>query len=153
MIMMFSSRRPYEHLQAQISKAAPLDVSERTTPIVVLPVMAWTTVSRAGLHFALQICTEIHIVHVSTGDRDKEFLNNWRKVVEEPVRQAGLRMPQVKVLKSPYRFVIAPIVYYELDLERQNPCQSIPDFIPALIERHSHHNIPPPPPRLRPFTH
>jgi amino acid transporter len=141
MIMMFSIRRHYEHLQAQISKAAPLDVSERTTPIVVLPVMAWTTVSRAGLQFALQICTEIHIVHVSTGDRDREFLNNWRKVVEEPVRQADLRMPQVKVLKSPYRFVIAPIVDYVLELERKNPGRCIAVIIPELVEKHWYHNF------------
>lgn len=48
MIMMFSIRRHYERLRMQISHAAPLDLTERTAPIVVMPMMAWTRVSRAG---------------------------------------------------------------------------------------------------------
>jgi amino acid transporter len=141
MVMMYSIRRHYKRLQAQISQAPALDATERATPIVVMPMMAWTRVSRSGLQFALQICTEIYVVHVSTGDRDKEFLDNWRKVVEEPVRQAGLRMPHMKVLKSPYRFVIAPIVDYVLELEAQNPRRCIAVIIPELVEKHWYHNF------------
>jgi hypothetical protein len=93
------------------------------------------------LQFALQICTEIHVVHVTSGDRDKEFLDNWRKVVEEPVRQAGLRMPQIRLLKSPYRFVIAPIVDYVLELEEKNPGRQIAVIVPELVEKHWYHNF------------
>jgi amino acid transporter len=141
MIMMFSIRRHYERLHTQISQAATLDVTDRTAPIVVMPMMAWTKVSRAGLQFAFKICSEVYVVHVSTGDADKEFLDNWHKEVEGPARQAGLRMPQLKILKSPYRFVIGPIVDYVLELEGKNPERQIAVIIPELVEKHWYHNF------------
>jgi amino acid transporter len=141
MIMMFSIRRHYERLRTQISHAARLDVTDRTAPIVVMPMMEWTKVSRAGLQFAFKICSEVYVVHVSTGDTDKEFLDNWHKEVEGPARQAGLRLPQVKVLKSPYRFVIGPIVDYVLELEGKNPERQIAVIIPELVEKHWYHNF------------
>jgi amino acid transporter len=141
MIMMFSIRRHYERLRTQISQAATLDVTDRTAPIVVMPMMEWTKVSRAGLQFAFKICSEVYVVHVSTGDADKEFLDNWHKEVEGPARQAGLRMPQLKILKSPYRFVIGPIVDYVLELEGKNPGRQIAVIIPELVEKHWYHNF------------
>jgi len=108
---------------------------------VVMPMMAWTKVSRAGLQFAFKICSEVYVVHVSTGDTDKEFLDKWHKAVEEPARQAGLRLPHVKVLKSPYRFVIGPIVDYVLELERKNPDRQLAVIIPELVEKHWYHNF------------
>jgi amino acid transporter len=141
MIMMFSIRRHYERLRRQISRAAPLDLSERRPPIVVMPMMAWTRVSRSGLQFAFRICSEVHVVHVSTGEGDKEFLTYWQNEVEEPIQQAGIRMPELKVLKSPYRFVIAPIVDYILKLEERNPRRQIAVIIPELVEKHWYHNF------------
>jgi hypothetical protein len=141
MIMMFSIRRHYERLRRQISRAAPLDLSERRPPIVVMPMMAWTRVSRSGLQFAFRICSEVHVVHVSTGEGDKEFLTYWQNEVEEPIQQAGIRMPELKVLKSPYRFVIAPIVDYILKLEEKNPGRQIAVIIPELVEKHWYHNF------------
>jgi len=141
MIMMFSIRRHYERLRTQISQAATLDVTDRTAPIVVMPMMEWTKVSRAGLQFAFKICSEVYVVHVSTGDADKKFLDNWHKEVEGPARQAGLRMPQLKILKSPYRFVIGPIVDYVLELEGKNPGRQIAVIIPELVEKHWYHNF------------
>jgi hypothetical protein len=141
MVMMFSIRRHYDRLRREISKAPALDVSDRTAPIVVMPMMAWTTVSRAGLEFGLRICSEIHVVHVTTEETDTKFLSNWRKAVEGPIQQAGIRMPHVKVLKSPYRFVIGPIVDYALEIERKNPGRQIAVIIPELVEKHWYHNF------------
>lgn len=141
MIMMFSIRRHYDRLRTQISQAATLDVTNRTAPIVVMPMMAWTKVSRAGLQFAFRICSEVYVVHVSTGDADKAFLDKWHKEVEAPARQAGLRMPQLKIVKSPYRFVIGPIVDYVLELEGKNPERQIAVIIPELVEKHWYHNF------------
>ena len=141
MIMMFSIRRHYDRLRAQISQAATLDVTDRAAPIVVMPMMEWTKVSRAGLQFAFKICLDVYVVHVSTGDAGKEFLGDWHKEVEGPARQAGLRMPQLKILKSPYRFVIGPIVDYVLELEGKNPGRQIAVIIPELVEKHWYHNF------------
>ena len=141
MIMMFSIRRHYDRVRAQITHAGALDSSEVRSPIVVMPMMAWTRVSRAGLQFAFNICSEIHVVHVSTDENKDEFVRDWRKVVEGPVRTTGLRMPELKVLKSPYRFVITPIVDYVLELEAKNPGRQIAVIVPELVERHWYLNF------------
>jgi len=141
MIMMFSIRRHYDRVRAQIAHAGALDSSEVRSPIVVMPMMAWTRVSRAGLQFAFNICSEIHVVHVSTDENKDEFVRDWRKVVEGPVCTTGLRMPELKVLKSPYRFVITPIVDYVLELEAKNPGRQIAVIVPELVERHWYLNF------------
>jgi len=141
MVMMFSIRRHYDRLRSEISNAAPIDLGDRTAPVVVMPMMAWTTVSRAGLEFAFKICWEVYVVHVSTGEGEKEFLSHWQKEVEVQARQAGIRMPQLKILKSPYRFVIGPIVDYVLELEARNPGRQIAVIIPELVEKHWYHNF------------
>ena len=141
MIMMFSIRRHYDRVRAQIAHAGALDLSEVRSPIVVMPMMAWTRVSRAGLQFAFNVCSEIHVVHVSTDENKDEFVRDWRKVVEGPVRTTGLRMPELKVLKSPYRFVITPIVDYVLELEAKNPGRQIAVIVPELVERHWYLNF------------
>jgi len=107
----------------------------------VMPMMAWTRVSRAGLQFAFNISSEIHVVHVSTDENKDEFVRDWRKTVEGPVRTTGLHVPELKVLKSPYRFVIGPIVDYVLDLEEKNPGRQIAVIVPELVERHWYLNF------------
>ena len=48
-------------------------------------------------------------------------------------------MPQVKVLRSPYRQVVGPIIRYILDLETQEPGRDILVVIPELVELHWYH--------------
>ena len=141
MIMMFSIRRHYDRVREQISHAGGLELSGQKTPIVVMPMMAWTRVSRAGLQFALNLSPEICVVHVRTEESKDEFVGDWRKRVEGPVRSAGLHMPELKVLKSPYRSVITPIVDYVLELEAKNPGRQIAVIVPELVERHWYLNF------------
>jgi amino acid transporter len=141
MILMFSIRRHYRHLQAEIANAGALNLTELKPPIVVMPMMAWNKVSRAGLQFAFSLSPEIFVVHVSTEEDKDEFVKYWRNTVEERVRTAGLRIPELKVLKSPYRAVITPIVDYVLALEAKNPGRQIAVIVPELVERHWYHNF------------
>ena len=141
MVMMFSIRRHYDRVRAQIADPGALDLAEVRLPIVVMPMMAWTTVSRAGLEFAFNVCSEIYVVHVSTEENKDEFVKDWRKTVEGPVRTAGLGMPKLKILTSPYRSVIGPIVDYVLELEAENPGRQIAVIVPELVERHWYLNF------------
>jgi hypothetical protein len=45
------------------------------------------------------------------------------------------------VLKSPYRFVIRPILDYALELEKNNPGRQIAVLTPELVERRWHLNL------------
>jgi len=50
------------------------------------------------------------------------------------MRSQDLPVPELVILKSPYRFVVRPILDYSLDLERNNPHSAIAVLIPELVE-------------------
>jgi amino acid transporter len=136
LILMFSIHRHYVHIAQQIADSAPLDVRSLGAPVVVLPMLMWNKVVRAGLEVALSLSSEVHVLHVHTEGEDIEFLESWHKLVEEPARQAELPIPHLIVLESPYRYVINPIVDYVLNLQKTMPERQIAVMVPELVERH-----------------
>ena len=60
-------------------------------------------------------------------------------VVEKPTKKAGLAVPELVVLKSPYRFIVKPIVEYALNLEKEQPEANIAVVIPELVEARWYH--------------
>jgi hypothetical protein len=93
-------------------------------------------VIRGGLQFALNLSSEVNVVHVECAVDNDELLKQWNEVVVEPLKRSGLPVPRLAFLDSPYRFVISPIVEYVLELEKQNPDREIAVIIPELVEKH-----------------
>lgn len=48
------------------------------------------------------------------------------------MRSAGLPVPKLIVLKSPYRFVVNPLFEFALDVEAKNPDRQIAVVVPEL---------------------
>ena len=115
---------------------APLTLDRVHAPIVVLPMLALNKVIRGGLQFALNLSSEVNVVHVECTVNKEELLKRWNEVVVEPLKRSGLPVPRLSFLDSPYRFVINPIVEYVLNLEKQNPDRQIAVIIPELVEKH-----------------
>jgi amino acid transporter len=139
MIVMYAIRRHYDRVARDIACVDPLDFGNLQPPIVVLPVFAWNQVVRSGLQFALNLSSELHVVHVQSEaleEGDPVFEKEWCQFVEIPMLEAGLAAPRLVILKSPYRFVINPIVEYVLNLQKQVPGQRIAVIIPELVEKH-----------------
>jgi hypothetical protein len=59
--------------------------------------------------------------------------------VEQPARAAGLPVPELINLNSPFRYVVTPIVDYVLDLSARNPGREIAVIIPELVEHEWYH--------------
>ena len=55
--------------------------------------------------------------------------------MDTPAREAGLPLPELVLLDSPYRLVVKPIVDYALRLERENPGRQVAVLVPELVER------------------
>jgi amino acid transporter len=136
MVSMYSIRRHYDTVAQELEKPAPLTLDHLRPPIVVVPMLSLNKVIRAGVQFALNLCSEVYVVHVECGVNKEELLKQWNEVVAEPLKRSGLQVPQLTFLDSPYRFIINPIVEYVLDLEKQNPDRQIAVIIPELVEKH-----------------
>jgi hypothetical protein len=52
-----------------------------------------------------------------------------------------LPVPELIVLKSPYRLVLAPIINYVLEAERSHPDQQVAVLIPEMVERRFHQHF------------
>jgi amino acid transporter len=138
-IVMISVRRHYDHVEGEISNPIPLDLTNLRAPLVVVPILDWNKIAQKALRFALNLSAEVQALHILCEEDAGDFCRTWSRFVKEPAERAGLAVPHLVVLKSPYRFVISPIVDYVLELERNNPDRQIAVLIPELVERRWYH--------------
>ena len=134
-------RRHYHAVFLEVRSPTPIELNDTTPPLVILPVQGWNRVVEKALRFAFKISTNIRAVHIDTGEGSEIFRDEWCRFVEQPAMEAGLAAPELVVLPSPYRLILAPIVDYVLEAERTNPGQQIAVLIPELVERHWYHHL------------
>lgn len=135
-LTMYKVREHYEERETEISKRTPLSTEHLVPPLVVVPIGGWSQIAHRNLRFALMMSPDIIAVHVDNGENREDLPGIWRDFVEEPTRRAGLPVPQLKILKSPYRFVIGPVLRFVLELERDHPDRNIAVVVPELVEKH-----------------
>jgi amino acid transporter len=138
-IVMISVRRHYDHVEGEISNPIPLDLTNLRAPLVVVPILDWNKIAQKALRFALNLSAEVQALHILCEKDAGDFCRTWNRFVKEPAERAGLAVPHLVVLKSPYRFVISPIVDYVLEIERNNPDRQIAVLIPELVEWRWYH--------------
>jgi len=134
-LMMVLVKRDQEHVGEKVNDCSQLNIQDLTPPIVVVAIDRWNLIAQKGLRLALSMSPDIIALHVDYGQESDTLADEWGSLVEEPARQGGLAVPHLVVLKSPYRFVIRPIVNHVLNLEECNPQRQIAVLIPELVER------------------
>ena len=134
-------KRHYNRVAGEIESSAPLDIRVLTPPLVIITLDRWSRITQQALRFAMAISPEVLALHVE-GDQETDVLaSQWAALVDEPARQAGLAGPRLVVLKSPYRFVIRPILEFALDFEKNHPGRQIAVLTPELVERRWYSNL------------
>ena len=139
MTLMYAIRRHYRLVESEVENPVPLDLSNLQSPVVVVPVFAWNRISQKGLRFALTLSSDVVALHIDCEKDRGSFSQTWNRDVEEPAKRVGRAVPRLVVLPSPYRFVLAPILDYIVEIERSNPDRQIAVLIPELVERHWYH--------------
>jgi amino acid transporter len=136
MILMIGIRHHYGRVVRAMACPKVFPVANLRPPLVVVPIKEWNRASQKAVHFALTLSPDVMAVHVDCEEDDGNLSNKWGDYAEVGARNAGLPAPRLVVLKSPYRYVITPIVNYVLELERTHPERDIAVVIPTLVERH-----------------
>jgi amino acid transporter len=139
MLTMLWVRRHYRQVAREVEIARPLQMKYLEPPIVIVPIQSWTTIAERAMQFALNLSPEVHAVHVGMEEESTTLEENWDRLVEMPVAQAGGTPPDLVVLASPYRLVVTPILEYVLKVEQVNPGRQIAVIVPELVERHWYH--------------
>jgi amino acid transporter len=138
LILLFRAvRRHYHAVRVATTCTSPVELANQMLPpIAVVPIDRWSCVSKHALEFASRISSEITALHVEPGEHSQLLRDDWERYVKRPYREAGEEPPRLKILPSPYRLVIVPVVQYVLQLSLENPERRIVVVIPQLVEDH-----------------
>ena len=144
MALFFSVRRHYDAVAEQIGHPRPLDLSHNDPPVAVVPLGGWNIVSERALRFGMRLSPDVYAVYVKLPDangKDEEgekkaqdLRGQWAEQVDKPAQAAGLPLPHLEVLSSPYRKVSGPLTAYLKQLKGQYPDRLIAVIIPELVE-------------------
>jgi hypothetical protein len=135
-LFMRAVNRHYRHVNSEINLDRPFSPAEVSEPILIVPVDRWSRISEKALSFALSMSHDIRCVHVRTSDDPDPFCDEWDKDIVAPLTAAGKCIPKLITLKSPFRYILQPIVDYVLDVERQSQTCKVCVLIPELVVRH-----------------
>jgi amino acid transporter len=134
-------KRHYNHVSKEIGASSGLDTRDLLPPLVVITIDRWSRITNKALRFAMTISPDVRALHVESDQESDHLVNQWAELVEEPARRAGLAAPRLFVVRSPYRFVLRPILDYVVDLEKANPGRQIAVLTPELVELRWYFNL------------
>ncbi|MHB8485144.1 MAG: APC family permease [Candidatus Acidiferrales bacterium] len=128
-------RRHYHSVKVLTTCKVPVQAtSPSQPPIVVIPIDRWSSITRQGIEFGARLSPEVIALHVEPNEHSELLHDDWERYVEQPFRAAGKEPPTLRVLPSPYRFIIIPVAQFVLDLSKNHPDRSIIVVIPELVE-------------------
>jgi len=132
-LFMRAVHRHYVRVNREIDLNRPFVPAEVGEPIVVVPVDRWSRISEKALSFALSMSCDIRCVHVRTSDDPDPFCDAWEKDIVAPLKAAGRCIPKLVMLKSPYRYILYPILDYVLGVERERESCKVCVLVPELV--------------------
>jgi amino acid transporter len=138
-LLMTGVKRHYATVEKETHTDFPANTVGLCSPIVLIPMDRWSVVSEKALRFAWSLSAEIQILHVECGEETESFCRNWVRLIETPAKDANLAVPELVLLKSPFRFIVKPIVEYALKMESDNVDKHIAVVLPELMERRWYH--------------
>jgi amino acid transporter len=133
-LLMRSIKRHYGRVEKETQADGPVNTADLCAPIVLIPMDRWTVVSEKALRFAWGLSRQIQVLHVECGEETESLCRNWNRLVETPAREADLPVPELVLLKSPFRFVVKPILEYALQVEKDNLESHVAVIVPELVE-------------------
>ena len=135
-ITMSAVKRHYDRAARQIAVDCPMRIENLIEPLVIVPLDRWSRITEKGLRFALKISDQVQAVHVDAEECSEEVQQMWQHNVAAPLLESGKTVPELVLLSSPYRFVIAPLVEYILKVEHDHPDRQIAVLVPELVVKH-----------------
>jgi amino acid transporter len=134
-ILMLAVRRHYLRTEREIAAPGQLELENLREPVVIVPIGVWSSIAENALRFAMTMSREVEALHIESAQSANSLERIWPERVEKPAREAGQAVPQLTVLKSPFRFVVQPIIDHVLEVERKNPDRTIAVVVPELVEQ------------------
>ncbi|MBV8055280.1 MAG: APC family permease, partial [Deltaproteobacteria bacterium] len=134
-VLMLAIRRHYRIIELEIAAPGKARLENLREPIVIVPIIEWSSIAENALRLAITLSHDVEVLHIESEDSSNSLKRIWPSRVEEPARKAKQAVPRLTVLKSPFRFVVQPIIDHVLEIEQNNPDRTIAVLLPELVER------------------
>jgi amino acid transporter len=140
-LLMVTIRRHYRRVAGEIRLDQPIHLTNLNPPRVIVPVDQWSRITEKGLRFALTISPDVEAVHIDLDEGDSSICDVWERDVAAPLRAAKMQVPELVRLKSPYRFVLLPIVDHVLAQADKFSDRRVAVIVPELVVKHWYENL------------
>jgi Amino acid permease len=140
-LVMRAVKRHYDRVERETFLEAPLTAAMVEEPIVIMPIDRWSRVSEKAITFALSLSTDVRCVHVQSADEDDPIIADWQKLVIDPLTAAKKPVARLVVLKSPFRYILQPLVDYIRSTCTADEAQRVCVLVPELVVRHWWENL------------
>jgi len=135
-VLMVVIKKHYMRVKGEVVEMSPISLTNMQQPLVVIPMARWDRMTEKALRFGLLLSKEIKVLNVIGADGEETLDTVWEANVLKPIRDQGLREPELITLHSNIRLIITPLMDYILELEQQNPDRKITVLLPELVVRH-----------------
>src|SRR5271155_3402079 len=135
-LIMYSVKRHYRRVETEMVDSTPLNLVNLQPPLVVIPMAKWDRITEKALRFGLLLSKEIKVVHVHSEDEPNTLQPCWDQMVAGPLKAEGMQVPELVAIPSSFRFIIAPLMDYILQLEQEHPDRKVAVLLPELVVKH-----------------
>jgi amino acid transporter len=140
--LMKAVHRQYSRIEKEIELDTPLRLDHLSKPLVIVPITGWNRITERALRFGFEISPDVHAVHVHAEEEEcHHLLAAWKQLVETPAKRAGFSPPELKVVASPYRFILPLLLKYIDDQAKKHPDRQIAVIIPEKVDQHWYHYV------------
>lgn len=136
-LLMKAVHREYARIGREILCDTPLDLNALSPPLVIVPIKGWSRVTKKALRFAMELSPQVTAVQVEIGEDEHdcdEIRAGWDRWVVQPAGKIGRPAPQLEIIRSAYRRILAPLLETVLKLAQANPTRQIAVVIPEIVE-------------------
>src|SRR5271163_3094049 len=87
-LLMLAVRRHYRRIEQEISAPGNLKLEDLQEPIVIVPIVDWSSLAENALRFAMTMSREVEVLQIESEDDTSSLKRIWPSCVEEPAREA-----------------------------------------------------------------
>jgi amino acid transporter len=134
--------RHYEWADRQVEAREPLDLTKNPRPVALVPTQGWNKLTGKALRFGMWLADPLVAVHLSNlsgeeaAEEEQRVRAQWAREVELPCKRAGVPVPQLRIVQTPYRSFLEPLLGQIDEIKRQFPDRLVAVIVPEVVERH-----------------
>ncbi|MDR3503572.1 MAG: APC family permease [Legionella sp.] len=128
-------RHHYLVVANEVETPIKLFSSKLEPPVVIIPIQGLDCIAQKAMQFGMSLSDDVTALFIDTGSSDVTHLKKvWTENIEASAKKLKVTVPQLEIIKSPYRRIYKPVLNYIKKVKKQRTDRIIALIIPELVE-------------------